>query len=107
MKIKRILSGLLCGAILLSLLTACSDHAKNTPDSKAELMHDFVVRAPKKTTELTATFLNTGNGKTADIVMEKDSEDDSSVIFRCEADVNLYNMVHVTYQDESRQNPEL
>ncbi len=101
MIIKRILSGLLCGVILLSLLTACSDHAKSTPDSKAELMHDFVVRAPKKTTELTATFLNTGNGNTVDIAMEKDSEDDSSVIFRCEADVNLYNMVHVTYQDES------
>lgn len=101
MKIKRILSGLLCGVILLSLLTACSDHAKSTPDEKAELMHDFVVRAPKKTTELTATFLNTGNGKTADVTMEKDSEDDSSTVFRCEADVNLYNMVHVNFNNRA------
>ena len=49
MKIKRILSGLLCGVIFLSLLTACSNNnsepAKSTPDTKAELMHDFVVRA--------------------------------------------------------------
>lgn len=105
MKMKRILSALLCGVIFLSLLTACSNNnsepAKSTPDEKAELMHDFVVRAPKKTTELTATFVNTGSGKTTDVVMEKDSEDNSCTVFRCEADVNLYNMVHVTYQDES------
>lgn len=55
---KRILLGLICGVIFLSLLTACSDNAKNTPNEKAVLMHDFVVRAPKKTTEMTATFLN-------------------------------------------------
>ncbi len=101
MKIKRILSGLLCGVIFLSLLTACSDNSKSTPDEKTVLMHDFVVRAPKQTTELTATFLNTGNGKTEDIVMEKDSEDDSSIIFRCEADVNRYNMVHVSFEKQS------
>ena len=96
---KRILLGLICGVIFLSLLTACSDNAKNTPNEKAVLMHDFVVRAPKETTELTATFLNTGNGKTADVTMEKDSEDDSSTVFRCEADVNLYNMVHVYFNN--------
>lgn len=105
MKMKRILSALLCCVVFLSILTACSNNnsepAKSTPDEKAELMHDFVVRAPKKTTELTATFVNTGSGKTTDVVMEKDSEDNSCTVFRCEADVNLYNMVHVTYQDES------
>ena len=103
MKIKKILSGLLCGVFFLSILTACSNNnsepAKSTPDEKAELMHDFVVRAPKKTTELTATFVNTGSGKTTDVVMEKDSEDDSSTVFRCEADVNLYNMVHVYFNN--------
>ncbi len=31
----------------------------------------------------------TGSGKTTDVVMEKDSEDDSSTVFRCEADVYL------------------
>ena len=60
---------------MISILTACSNHnsetEKSTPDTKTVLKHDFVVRAPKKVTELTATFLNTGNGKTEDIVMEK------------------------------------
>ena len=103
MKMKRILSALLCCVVFLSILTACSNNnsepAKSTPDEKAELMHSFVVRAPKKTTELTATFVNTGSGKTTDVVMEKDSEDDSSTVFRCEADVNLYNMVHVYFNN--------
>lgn len=105
MKIKRILSALLCGIVFLSILTACSDNnsepAKSTLDEKAELMHSFVVRAPKKTTELTATFVNTGSGKTTDVVMKKESEDNSCTVFRCEADVNLYNMVHVNFNNRA------
>ena len=105
MKMKRILSALLCCVVFLSILTACSNNnsepAKSTPDEKAELMHYFVVRAPKKTTELTATFVNTVSGKTTDVVMEKDSEDNSCTVFRCEADVNLYNMVHVNFNNRA------
>lgn len=104
---KRILSGLLCGIIFLSMMTACSNSvetAKSTFDSKAlatEVLHKLYIRAPKKTTEMTATFLNTASGKTADIEMEAESEDDASITFCCETDTNLYNMVHVTYDDKT------
>ena len=105
MKTKRILSGLLCGILCLCALTACSENnskpAKITPETKTELLHKLFVRAPKDVNDLTATFINTASGKTADVKMEKTDEDDSSTTFCCEADVNLYNMVHVTYGDDT------
>ena len=55
------------------------------------------IRAPKEIDAMTATFLNTANGKTEDIKMEKSSEDERSILYCCEADVNQYNMVHLTY----------
>lgn len=110
MKTKRFLAGLLCGVFCLSAMTACSGIG-NTNDSsqelqgseseaakpKAEKLHKLYIRASKENTEMTATFFNTASGKTADVKMEKNGENDSSITFCCEADVNLYNMVHVTY----------
>ena len=111
MKTKTIFAGLLCAGFCLSAMTACTGNkgtseAAQTQGSEAtaaeakvkeKLMHKLTVRADKKITEMTATFLNTSNGTTEDIKMEKSSEDDKNIIYSCEADVNLYNMVHLTY----------
>lgn len=113
MKIKKITAGLLSGALCLSFLAACSDNSKTTestesskatPDSAAETskpkeekLHTLTIRAPKDIGEITAVFLNTANGKTAEVKMKKSSESERNIIFTCEADVNLYNMVHLTY----------
>lgn len=116
MKAKNIIAGFLCAALCLSM-AACST-AGESPESaqqpqsstaqtvktKDKIMHKLTIRAPKELTEITATFLNTANGKTADIEMEKISEDDESIILSCEADVNLYNMVHLTYGETQSMN---
>ena len=79
MKTKKIIAGLLCAGLCLSATTACSttgssqatqDSAADTAKAKAEELHKLTIRAPKKITEMTATFLNTSNGKTADVKME-------------------------------------
>ena len=96
--IKKILSGILCAVLCVSILTACSDPANSTADSKkavGELLRPLTVRAPKKYSEMTATFLNTESGETWQTAMTISEEDDCN-IFRCEADVNKYNMVHLT-----------
>ncbi len=36
--------------------------------------------------------------------MEKSSGDEKNIIFTCEADVNLYNMVHLTYGKTTSMN---
>ena len=107
MKKKIIIAGLLCGAFCVSVMTACANNGGNTESSqnsetkpaqtKVEQLHKLYIRAPKDLDGITATFLNTGNGNTADIEMKKSSEDDKSSVFCCEADVNLYNMVHLSY----------
>ena len=109
MKTKRITAGLLCGLMSLSMITACSNGAgtssasQATQDSaavskpKAVKLHTLTIRAPKDIEEMTATFLNTSTGKTADVKMEKSAESERNIIFTCEADVNLYNMVHLNY----------
>ena len=103
---KKLLA-LSLGAVMMTAIAGCAakpPEASATPDSaaapapvKAEKLHPLTVRAPKEISEITATFLNTATGKTADVKMEKSGEDDSSTIFRCEADVNRFNMVHLTY----------
>ncbi len=113
MKIKNLTAGLLSGILCVSAMAACSNNSKTpegsesskaTQDSAAETakpkepkLHKLTVRAPKEINDMTAVFLNTSNGKTADVKMEKSSEGDRNNIFSCEADVNLYNMVHLTY----------
>lgn len=113
MKTKKIIAGLLCAGLCLSATTACSttgssqatqDSAADTAKTKAEELHKLTIRAPKKITEMTATFLNTSNGKTADVKMEISSTEENNNIFSCEADVNLYNMVNLTYGDTTSMN---
>lgn len=109
MKMKSVTAGLLCVSLCLSM-TACANGGNSSEGSQnekssaeggmkvqGEVMHQLFIRAPKTVSRLTATFLNTANGKTADIEMEKNSETESSTTFCCEADANLYNMVHLTY----------
>lgn len=102
---KRIITGLLCVVLCAAMLTACSntgDTANSTPDtekSAVEVMHPLTVRAPKSYGEMTATFLNTASGDTAQMEMTASEEDDSYNVYSCEADVNRYNMVHLTSDD--------
>ena len=112
MKMKRIPALLLCGAVCVSAVTGCSGNkgeSQATPDSavsktepvktEVEKIHKLTIRATKDISEITATFINTANGKTEDVKMKKGTEDEKAVVFSCEADVNKYNMVHLTYGD--------
>lgn len=116
MKMKSILAGFLCAALCLST-AGCSgagDSADSTQDSpssasepvrvKEKLMHQLTIRASKEIEEMTATFLNTASGATEDIGMQMSDGDDNHVIFGCEADVNQYNMVHVSYGGKQSMN---
>lgn len=109
MKMKRI-PALLCGAALVLTAAGCSGSAggsKATPDpsvSKSEpvkvdveKMHKLNIRSSKELGKITATFTNTSNGKTKDVKMKKSGSDDNDIVYCCEADVNKYNMVHVTF----------
>ena len=112
MKMKRITALFLCGAVCVSAVTGCSGNkadSQATPDSavsttepvktEVEKIHKLTIRATKDISEITATFINTANGKTEDVKMKKGTEDEKAVVFSCEADVNKYNMVHLTYGD--------
>lgn len=112
MKMKRIPALLLCGAVCVSAVTGCSGNkgdSQATPDSavsktepvktEVEKIHKLTIRATKDISDITATFINTANGKTEDVKMKKGTEDEKAVVFSCEADVNQYNMVHLTYGD--------
>ncbi len=68
-----------------------------TSDQKNEDVRKLYIRAPKKEYGMTATFINTSSGKTTDVEMKKSGETEFDSVFCCEADANLYNMVHVTY----------
>ena len=107
---KKIISGALCAAMGLSLLTACGNTGAGnanggaaTQDSAAAVkpkepkLHTLTVRAEKDTGDITAVFLNTSTGETAEVKMNKTDADEVFALYTCEADVNLYNMVHLTY----------
>ena len=75
MKMKKFPAILLCGAVLASAVTGCSGsggESKATADSAETVktpvnkIHTLNIRAPKDIGEITATFLNTSNGKTED-----------------------------------------
>ena len=96
---KRLLSFVFAVTMITMIFASCSDSGKptaSTPDTKEELLHELVVRAPKSYGELTATFLNTGTGEKTQMDMTVTEEDDSCSIYTCKADVNKYNMVHLT-----------
>ena len=102
---KKLLSVLLCAVLCVSVLAACSgdgDISDSTPDSNktaAEALRPFTVRAPKDYGEMTATFLNTAIGDTAQIEMTVSEEDGDCNIYSCEADDGKYNMVRLTSGD--------
>ncbi len=112
MQIKRIAAGLLCAGLCLSATTACSgngdasgssqatqDSAVVSAKTKAVQLHKLTVRAPKDISEMTAVFLNTSTGKTANVKMEQTggNNNEKNSVFSCEADANAYNMVRVKY----------
>ena len=112
MQIKRIAAGLFCAGLCLSATTACSgngdasgssqatqDSAVVSAKTKAVQLHKLTVRAPKDISEMTAVFLNTSTGKTANVKMEQTggNNNENNNVFSCEADANAYNMVRVKY----------
>ncbi len=112
MQIKRIAAGLFCAGLCLSATTACSgngdasgssqatqDSAAVSAKTKAVQLHKLTVRAPKDISEMTAVFLNTSTGKTANVKMEQTggNNHEKNSVFSCEADANAYNMVRVKY----------
>ena len=111
MQIKRIAAGLFCAGLCLSATTACSgngdasgssqatqDSAVVSAKTKAVQLHKLTVRAPKDISEMTAVFLNTSTGKTANVKMEQTGgNNEKNSVFSCEADANAYNMVRVKY----------
>ena len=110
MKMKRIPALLLCGAVLASALTGCSgsgESSKTTADSAETVktpvkkIHTLNIRAPKDISEITATFMNTSNGKTEDVKMKKSGGDEKNTVFCCDGDVTKYNMVHLTYGEKT------
>ena len=66
-------------------------------DTKTEKMHTLYIRDSLKNDKITATFINSVSGKTVDVPMTKTGEVDDSFIYTCQADTNLYNMVHLNY----------
>ncbi len=67
-------------------------------DKKADAkMQTLLIRDSLKNDSMTATFINSVSGATEDITMKKSGETDDSFIYTCEADTNLYNMVHLNY----------
>ena len=72
---KKIIAGILCGAMCASMMTACAGN-QSTPEASqssevnAEKMHKLYIRAPKDITEMTATFINSTGGKSADVKKE-------------------------------------
>ncbi len=112
MQIKRIAAGLFCAGLCLSATTACSgnrdasgssqatqDSAVVSAKTKAVQLHKLTIRAPKNISEMTAVFLNTSTGKTANVKMEQTggNNNEKNSVFSCEADANAYNMVRVKY----------
>ena len=110
MKMKKFPALLLCGAVLASALTGCSgsgESSKTTADSAETVktpvkkIHTLNIRAPKDISEITATFMNTSNGKTEDVKMKKSGGDEKNTVFCCDGDVTKYNMVHLTYGEKT------
>ncbi|MBQ1660206.1 MAG: hypothetical protein II059_10260, partial [Clostridia bacterium] len=66
-------------------------------DTKTEKMHTLYIRDSLKNDKITATFINSVSCKTVDVPMTKTGEVDDSFIYTCQADTNLYNMVHLNY----------
>ena len=105
--------------LCLPLLTACGNENNSKKDSSARTssqsvqeskteesktdkkadakMQTLLIRDSLKNDSMTATFINSVSGATEDITMKKSGETDDSFIYTCEADTNLYNMVHLNY----------
>lgn len=61
--------------------------------------HTLYIRDSGKSPEMTAVFLNTGNGETKEVAMKKTGEDGDCFTYSCEGDTEKYNMVHLKYND--------
>lgn len=128
MKTNRMTTGLLIGALCLSMLTACGGNEKKTEASKEEgaaihaeqsgqddesttaeaskeqdsagNTYPLIIRDNEKSPKMTATFWNTQTDKSEEIEMTKIGEDETAFIYRCEADPTAYNMVRINYRDK-------
>ena len=119
MKTKRLMAGILTGAVCISMLAACGNNDAPSQESKTDnntqttsqdskteeskapetVKKTLYVRDNGKNEEMTATFYNSVSGKTENVKMTKSEEKDDFVVFSCEGDTSLYNMVHVNYKN--------
>lgn len=96
---------------MLLLTTACSTTASPEPtQAPAERIirtdkqhHPLYFRDKDKSDRAVATFFNDLSSQSAEVEMEKISEDDTSCTFSCEGDTTLYNMAYITYGDKRTQ----
>ena len=123
MKLKKTMICILSSVVCINAMSACSqqdsnsaqtstafaeskqnssDENKKTDDeSKSDdstdvKMHTLMIRDSLKNETMTATFINSVSGASADIPMSRTKEENDSYIYTCEADTNLYNMALIT-----------
>ncbi len=124
MKTRKLTAALLTACLSLSLMTACGsekkDEEKNSSSNDKQVvqnsqteqsgsepvtaskMQKLVIRDSVKNDTMTATFINSVSGATEEIPMTKASQTEDSFIYTCEADTELYNMVHINYGNKEK-----
>ena len=135
MKTKQIIASVLTSTLCIATLSACAGKETNTPsestapqqseeskqkeessqapqqsensaeETKDSALHTLLIRDGEKHAQITATFLNTSSGSTKKIVMTKTEEDDDHTTFTCENDTSLYNMVYLSYGEDTVTKP--
>ena len=124
MKAKKITALILALGLCLPMVTACGNgqgdgketssekdnqkvqesQAEESEDSSTEEagLQTLLIRDSLKNDSITATFINSVSGETEDVVMTKSGETDDSFLYTCQADTNVYNMVHLNYGNKMK-----
>lgn len=93
---KRFVGFVLSTAVLFAaVLSGCGAAERYDP------YHTLYFKDGFKSEKAVATFFNSKSGESADVEMEKISEDSDSYTFSCEGDCSLYNMAYITYGDNT------
>lgn len=75
-----------------------SSHTEQDNENQSESnKYTLTIRDAGKSSEMTAIFSNTQNGKTEEVKMTKTGEDDTAFVYTCENDPTAYNMFRLTY----------
>ncbi len=81
-----------------SIATEQSSQTEAEQEGNSDMKnYTLTIRDADKSSEMTAIFFNTQNGKTEEVKMTKTGEDDTCFIYTCEGDPSAYNMFHLAY----------